>query len=161
MNLMLKAMESFKQETADIVLERIASGDSIPVLVDEGILPNQSVVWLWARANKAFGLELKVALETSAHVLVHQGLDISNNLSINPKHKILAMDYRQFMASKYAPTIYGNQQVQVMADSVDELGADELEQRRIDLMNEVAEIMKRSSFTDDEDDTLRISDETK
>lgn len=116
---------AFSQETADIICERIAAGESVrTICADEG-MPACSTVFKWLSENEAFSEQYARARETQADTIFDEILEIADDARndwmerrgeedagwvANGEHiqrSRLRIDARKWMAGKLRPKKYG------------------------------------------------------
>lgn len=116
----------FTQETADVICERLADGESLRSICSEDAMPNKATVFRWLAANKSFSDQYARAREVQADTLFDECLDIvddgrndwverkrrdgSTYIALNDEaisRSRLRLDARKWMAGKLAPKKYG------------------------------------------------------
>lgn len=113
----------FDQETADIICDRIAQGESLrAILRDDESLPRSTTVFKWLTQNEGFAKQYARAREAQADVLFDEILSIADdglndtytdedgnvrtNQDVIARSK-LRVDARKWMAGKLRPKVYG------------------------------------------------------
>ena len=113
----------FDQDTADIICERIANGESLrAILKDDDSLPASSTVFKWLSKHKEFAEQYTRAREAQADVLFDDILSIADdglndtytdeegnvrtNQDVIARSK-LRVEARKWMAGKLRPKVYG------------------------------------------------------
>ena len=114
----------FTQETADIICERIADGESLRAICSEDEMPNKATIFRWLAANESFSDQYARARETQADSLFDEILTIADTPMEGTKtkvtangteittgdmieHRRLQVDARKWMAGKLRPKKYG------------------------------------------------------
>ena len=114
----------FSQETADIICERIADGESLRAICSEDEMPNKATIFRWLAANESFSDQYARARETQADSLFDEILTIADTPMEGTKtkttasgteittgdmieHRRLQVDARKWMAGKLRPKKYG------------------------------------------------------
>lgn len=103
-------------ETADIICERIAEGESLRKICGEDDMPNKATVFRWLASNKEFSDQYARARETQADALFDDVLAIADQYdtvseAANPdliQRAKLRIDARKWMAGKLRPKVYGD-----------------------------------------------------
>ena len=118
---------SFTQETADIICERLADGESLRSICADDAMPGTSTVCRWLESNDAFREQYARARELQADALFDEMLSIADDAqndwmarnvdendnlawSVNGEHiqrSKLRIDTRKWMAGKLRPKKYG------------------------------------------------------
>lgn len=117
---------AFSQETADIICERIAAGESVRTICADDGMPACSTVFKWLSENEAFSEQYARARETQADTIFDEILEIADNARndwmerrgeddagwvANGEHiqrSRLRIDARKWMAGKLRPKKYGD-----------------------------------------------------
>lgn len=117
----------FTQETADIICERLADGESLRAICISDDMPSKTSVFRWLASNEAFRDQYARAREAQADHLADEILEISDDgtndwmerqgedgksvgWQLNGEHvqrSRLRVDSRKWYASKVAPKKYG------------------------------------------------------
>ena len=113
----------FTQETADIICERIADGESLRSICRDDAMPACSAVFRWLSLHKGFEEQYVRAREAQADALFDEILTISDdgfndtytdqdgNVRTNQDviaRSRLRVDARKWMAGKLRPKKYGD-----------------------------------------------------
>lgn len=116
----------YTEELADIICERIANGESLKAICDEGGMPSQSMVFRWLASDEAFRERYARAREVQADALFDEILVIADTPVLGEKtktdkdgntevttgdmieHRRLQIDARKWMAAKLRPKKYGD-----------------------------------------------------
>lgn len=116
---------SFTQETADVICERIANGESLRLICDDDDMPDKATVFRWLKAEQDFCDQYARAREAQADTLFDEILHISNTPVVGEKtktdkdgnvetstgdmieHRRLQIETRKWMAGKLKPKKYG------------------------------------------------------
>lgn len=116
----------YSQETADVICERLASGESMRTISKAEGMPAMSTMFLWLREHKEFSEQYAKAKEEGVDALVEELLDIADdgsndwmeiNDEDNPGYKFngehyqrsrLRIDTRKWIASKLKAKKYGD-----------------------------------------------------
>lgn len=123
----------YTEEMADIILERIADGESLRSICREDGMPNKTKVFRWLVANESFRDLYRIARETQADSHFDDIVDISDEectMVKSSKHGTrdddgegntevvfdatavarnrLRVDARKWVASKLRPRVYGD-----------------------------------------------------
>ena len=116
----------YTQETADIICDRLADGESLRGICRDEHMPSKTSVFRWLAVNEAFRDQYARAREAQADHLADEILEISDDGSndwmertgkdqepgwvLNGEHvqrSRLRVDSRKWFASKVAPKKYG------------------------------------------------------
>lgn len=118
----------FLQETADIICDRLAAGESLRTICLSEEMPAASTVFKWLNQNEAFAEQYARAREAQADALFDEILDIaddgSNDWMVKNgqdgenlgwrengealRRSVLRVDARKWMAGKLRPKKYGD-----------------------------------------------------
>lgn len=97
----------YTQETADIICERLADGESLRAICRDDGMPSTSAVCRWLAANEAFREQYAHARELQADSLFDDILDIADGTRAmmegndpDVQRDRLAVDARKWMAGK-------------------------------------------------------------
>ena len=117
----------YSQEIADVICERLASGESMRTISKAEGMPAMSTMFLWLREHKEFSEQDAKAKEEGVDALVEELLDIADdgsndwmetNDEDNPGYRFngepyqrsrLRIDTRKWIASKLKAKKYGDQ----------------------------------------------------
>lgn len=69
----------FTQEVADIVCERIASGESVRSITKDELLPASTTIYRWLQANEVFREQYARAKEIQAEAMADELLEITDD----------------------------------------------------------------------------------
>ena len=116
----------YRQEVADEICQRMASGESLRSICRDSGMPGESTVRSWSLANvEGFSAHYARARENQAHSLAEELLEIADDGSndwmerndpdnpgwqVNGEHlqrSRLRFDARKWLASKIMPKVYG------------------------------------------------------
>lgn len=117
----------FKQDTADVICERLADGESLRAICDSEDMPNKATVFRWLAAHKEFSDQYARARESQADALFDDILSIADDgrndwmEQLNDRgeafgwkengeslrRSALRVDARKWMAGKLRPKKYG------------------------------------------------------
>jgi len=120
----------YRQETVDLICERIADGESLREICKADDMPARSVVFRWLSIHREFADQYARAREAQADALADEIQDIADDgqndwmirngdddegagWRVNGEHiqrSRLRIDARKWMASKLAPKKYGDRQ---------------------------------------------------
>ena len=120
----------YRQETADLICERIADGESLRDICKADEMPARSVVFRWLSIHREFADQYARAREAQADAISDDMLAIADDgqndwmerngegdenagWRLNGEHiqrSRLRIDSRKWMASKLAPKKYGDRQ---------------------------------------------------
>lgn len=104
--------EGYGQETADIICERIADGESLRSICRDDEMPNKATVFRWLTRNQPFSDQYARARETQADTLFDDMLEIADGhgeridedgktlLASDVQRDRLAVETRKWMAGK-------------------------------------------------------------
>lgn len=118
---------SFTQETADVICERIANGESLRSICDDEDMPSKSTVCKWLNQEQDFSDQYRRAREAQADALFDDILTIADDGRNDWMEKVnadgenigwqvngeamrrsqLRIDARKWMAGKLKPKKYG------------------------------------------------------
>lgn len=116
----------FTQETADVICDRIANGESLRAICQDAEMPATSTVCKWLSENSSFAEQYARAREIQADTLFDQILHIADTPVLGKKvkigsdgkteetegdmieHRRLQVDARKWMAGKLRPKKYGD-----------------------------------------------------
>ena len=99
----------FSQELADLICERLATGESLRKICLDEQMPAASTVWLWLDKNQAFSEQYARAREAQAEYYADEIVDISDEAIDNETAASarVRVDARKWVASKLRPRKYG------------------------------------------------------
>ena len=113
----------YSDETADVICERIADGESLKDICADVDLPNRATVYRWLAAHKTFSDMYARAREEQADTLADEIVSISDDGArdygqtedgrevVNHDHiarSRLRVDARKWVAAKLKPRKYGD-----------------------------------------------------
>lgn len=118
---------SYTEETADVICERIANGESLKAICEEEGMPDKATVFRWLSANEHFRDKYALAREAQADALFDDILSIADdgrndwmerkdaedeNMGWREngealRRSQLRIDARKWMAGKLRPKKYG------------------------------------------------------
>lgn len=118
---------SYTEETADVICERIANGESLKAMCEEEGMPDKATVFRWLAANEHFRDKYALAREAQADALFDDILSIADdgrndwmerkdaedeNMGWREngealRRSQLRIDARKWMAGKLRPKKYG------------------------------------------------------
>jgi len=99
---------TFKAETAAIICERIANGESLRSICADSSMPCTSTVCRWLAASEDFQRAMSCAREMQADTLAEEILEIADNEAEDPQSRRVRVDARKWYASKLRPQKYGD-----------------------------------------------------
>lgn len=117
----------YTQDTADLICERLANGESLRAICCDVEMPAQSTVFKWLSEQPAFSKQYASAREAQADFMADEILQIAddglNDTYIDDDGKQrtdqdviarsrLRVDARKWLASKMAPKKYGDKLTQ-------------------------------------------------
>lgn len=115
----------YTSELADLILDRIAEGESLRAICRDDEMPNRATVFRWLASDAAFSDQYARAREAQAEALFEDMLEIADDSSRDTKlvgrdgeerevcdtefvqRAKLRVDTRKWMAGKLAPKKYG------------------------------------------------------
>ena len=97
----------YTEELADLICDRIASGESLRMICMEPGMPAASSVYLWLSSKPGFSDKYAHARAAQADVYAQEIVDIAD-MCEDPAKARLQMDARKWAASKLAPKKYGD-----------------------------------------------------
>lgn len=117
----------YTQETADIICERLADGESLRTICDDADMPARSTVFRWLSLHKEFSDQYARAKEVQAEVLADELISIADdgrndwmerknedgeNIGWREngealRRSALRIDTRKWVAAKLLPKKYG------------------------------------------------------
>jgi hypothetical protein len=95
--------EGYGQETADMICERLADGESLRKICRDDDMPSTSTVCKWLAKNNAFAEQYARARELQADALFDDILDIADNGAkalVGVDERRIQIDARKWMAGK-------------------------------------------------------------
>ncbi len=95
----------FTQTVADEICQRIAEGQSLRQICNDGHLPNRNTVWAWLRQNREFMGHYARAREDQAESLFDEALDIARAHE-DPAKARVQIDTLKWAAGKLKPKKY-------------------------------------------------------
>lgn len=116
----------FAQETADVLCERIAQGESVRSITKDELMPSSTTVYRWLQEKESFREQYARAKEIQAEVMADELLEIADDGSNdwmtkrfgetevkmpNPEVLLrskLRVDTRKWIMSKLLPKKYGD-----------------------------------------------------
>ena len=118
--------ETFSQELADQILDRMACGETLTEICADQGMPHRATVRRWVARNEAFSQGYTRARELLADVYAEQAISIADDASddittVNGKDQVnwesvqrarLRCDMRRWFAAKLAPRKYNDKIVQ-------------------------------------------------
>ena len=132
----------FTQDTADVICERIAAGESVRQISKSPDMPAQSTIYKWLNENDVFSEQYARARETQAEIYAEEIISIADCSSEEAgavAKARLQVDARKWYASKVAPKKYGDRIQQDINANVN-----------ISLIDRVLEARKRARGSDGE-----------
>lgn len=97
----------FSPETANLICERIADGESLRKICEDDEMPDRTTVRRWLSQNEAFRLQYAHAREEQADYYAERIVDDAMSAS-DASIGRLRMDALKWAASKLAPKRYGD-----------------------------------------------------
>jgi len=118
---------SYTQAKADLICERLATGESLRSICSADDMPSQTSVFRWLRDNESFREQYARAREDQAETLFDQMVDIADTPKMGTKtvtkvngvemtegdmieHRRLQVETRKWVLGKIAPKKYGERQ---------------------------------------------------
>lgn len=116
---------SFTQAKADLICERLATGESLRSICSSDDMPSQTSVFRWLRDNESFREQYARAREDQAETIFDEMLDIADDSSLDRipgkeggsivdldhiQRSRLRIDARKWVLGKLAPKKYGERQ---------------------------------------------------
>ncbi len=107
----------YSQETADLICERLVSGESLRAICRDDEMPAISTVFRWLGLHPEFSEQYARAREEQAEALADEIVAIADKDSDGDDSAVLAardrlrVDARKWVASKLKPKKYGDRQV--------------------------------------------------
>jgi hypothetical protein len=103
----------FREELADIVLDRLASGESLRAICRDPTMPDGSTIRKWIARLPDFAKQYAIAREEQADSIFDETLDIADRVPPEaPNEEIqrarLRIDTRKWVAGKLRPKKYGD-----------------------------------------------------
>lgn len=103
----------FQEEIADIILDRLAGGESLRSICRDPAMPDGSTVRKWIARNPDFSRQYAIAREEQADSIFDETLDIADSIPAEaPNEEIqrarLRIDTRKWVAGKIRPKKYGD-----------------------------------------------------
>lgn len=122
----------FTQETADLICERIADGESLRSICRDEDMPDRATVFRWLASREDFATKYAYAREQQADLYAESIVDISDELEIQATYQgeevrldvsptavarnRLRVDARKWYAAKLAPKKYGDRTNMALSD---------------------------------------------
>lgn len=97
----------YSLETADVILERLANGESMVQICASDEMPGLRTVMRWAKDNDDFGTEYAQAREAQAEVMDDKILTAADGAKADPQAARVQIDAYKWRAAKLAPKRYG------------------------------------------------------
>lgn len=94
---------SYTPEIAEVVLSRLAEGESLRAICADAHMPGRETVRRWLEVDETFRGQYAHARENQAHSIAEVAMDDAV-ASADPR---LAFDARRWFAAKVAPKVYG------------------------------------------------------
>lgn len=123
---------NFTQETADLICERIADGESLRSICRDEDMPDRATVFRWLASREDFATKYAYAREQQADLYAESIVDISDELEIQATYQgeevrldvsptavarnRLRVDARKWYAAKLAPKKYGDRTNMALSD---------------------------------------------
>ena len=99
----------FVRDIADIIIERLASGESLRKICSDEGMPAESTVRLWATSDRdGFHARYTRAREFQMDALSEDLLEIADNAKADVQRSRLQVDTRKWLMSKIAPKRFGD-----------------------------------------------------
>jgi len=106
-----RSWTEFSQEAADLICERLASGESLRTICgaerDEAELPGQTTVYKWLRTDDGFAKQYACARENQGDTYADRAVDEALTATDAALGR-LKMDALRWAAGKLAPKKYGD-----------------------------------------------------
>lgn len=132
---------NFSQETADLICDRLANGQSLRKICCDENMPSASTVFRWLSAQPAFQEQYALAREAQADTLFDEMLDIADDGSNDwmadkeeedgfryngdaVQRSRLRIEARKWMAGKLRPKKYSDRQIVDMNHGLSEEAAE-------------------------------------
>lgn len=98
----------FNQETAAIILERIAGGESLREIAKSEGIPSRPTIYQWLSENAEFADQYARAREDQADTYADEIAAIADDESIPTDSRRVRIDARKWIACKLKPRKYGD-----------------------------------------------------
>lgn len=145
---------SFTQETADVICERIANGESLRSICDDEGMPSKSTVCKWLNQEPDFSDQYRRAREAQADALFDDILTIADDGRNDWMEKVnadgenigwqvngeamrrsqLRIDARKWMAGKLKPKKYGEKLDLNVSGSLETVSEEQIDARIAQLL---------------------------
>lgn len=135
---------AFTQELADVICERIATGESLRAICNDEGMPSKSTIFKWLNGFDAFSDQYARAREAGMEALADEILEIADSqegdiLKTEDGRELvnhdaiqrarLRVDTRKWLMSKIAPKRYGDKLDLNHSGSIERLSDDALDAR--------------------------------
>lgn len=143
---------TYTKETADLICERIANGESLRAICDDADMPDKATVFRWLKVETDFCDQYARAREAQADALFDEILHISNTPMVGEKtktdkdgkveittgdmieHRRLQIEARKWMAGKLKPKKYGEKLDLNVSGSLETVSEEQLNARITQLL---------------------------
>lgn len=98
----------YSEVTADALLERLATGESLAAVCRDDAMPGLRTVMRWAVENESFGTEYARAREAQAEFMDDLILTTAEKAGEDPQAARVKVDAYKWRAAKLAPKRYGD-----------------------------------------------------
>lgn len=103
----------YTPELAERIFEAISSGRTINNIAGREGFPARGTIYAWMRENEEFSNTITRAREISADAFAEQAIEMADDTSKDDgndsvQRSRLQVDYRKWLASKFAPHRYGD-----------------------------------------------------
>lgn len=98
----------YSAELAEIILERLAAGESMVQVCSDEEMPGLRTVMRWAADHPSFGTEYAQAREAQAEVMDDKILTAADAASTDPQAARVKIEAYKWRAAKLAPKRYGD-----------------------------------------------------
>ena len=98
----------YRENLGEIILERLANGESMVQICADDAMPGLRTVMRWAKENEQFGTEYAHAREAQAEVMDDKILTAANDAHTDPQAARVKIEAYKWRAAKLAPKRYGD-----------------------------------------------------
>lgn len=107
----------YTEELAEIILDRLADGESLAQICKDDAMPGLRTVMAWAADNQDFSNRYARAREAQAEVMDDKILAAAKEASVDPQAARVKVEAYKWRAAKLAPKRYGDASTVKLADA--------------------------------------------
>ena len=104
---------TYTPELGALICERIANGETLVGICQDGEMPGRQTVYEWMAAHEDFRTRCARAREAQAEFMDHRILGVADaveNRALDPQAAKVVLSALQWRAAKLAPKVYGERQ---------------------------------------------------